>query len=779
MKKRGLLIIVLVAAVSFTAFGQNAKAFVKAGQKFMVSLNYEAAMEQFSRAIDVDPNNSAGYVARAEAYEGMLKYDEAYKDLQKALVMAPKDVKILLGLGRVCNARMNFEEALGYLNRATAIDKRNTLVYPEKVTTLMGLKRYDQALKASDTALLLKDISMNYYQRGLVYVSLNNDVMGKRELEKAVSKDKNNPLPRIALVDLLIKEGKIGEALGQANMVLQKDDKNTAAYAARSRVYVASMDFPNAINDVSKNIVIEPNNPKHYFDRGILYQKFNQHSNAINDFTKFITLKSDDPEVYFARAASYEEIQNIEKAIADYTKITELSEFDPNARKRLKEANDRLFAMNREAVAPEITILSPQPVGDVLEVRGDNSTVLISGRIVDKSKIDTLLINKERIQVIENNGVYEFVASVSVAGVSSVVISARDVYGNLKTLNYGIRQTEIVPPRISVVAPYASDDGTIYLDNNNPTQRIEGKIADDSRIRSIFIEGTTASYTVNDLNPSFFATVDGMNKNKITIIAEDIYGNKQESVFSLNREGAQLAETNPMGRTWVVFIENSDYTTFASLEGPGKDITLMQRALANYQVHNVIHKRNMTKLELERFFSIELRDQIRANNVKSLMLWYAGHGKMINDIGYWIPVDAKRDDEFTYFNINGLRAAMEAYVNVINHLLVVTDACESGPSFYTAMRATDEKRSCDDYRATQMKSSQVFSSAGTELAMDNSQFTQTFYNSLVNNPNACIPIDEIVNNVKKAVVANQKQEPKFGKITGLRDENGTFFFIAK
>ena len=185
------------------------------------------------------------------------------------------------------------------------------------------------------------------------------------------------------------------------------------------------MDFPNAINDVSKNIVIEPNNPKHYFDRGVLYQKFNQHSNAINDFTKFITIRADDPEVYFARAASYEEIQNNEKAIADYTKITELSEFDMNARRRLKEANDRLFAMNRETVAPVITILSPQPVGDVLEVRGDNSTVLISGKIVDKSKIDTLLINKERIQVVENNGVYEFVASVSVTGVNSVVISDR------------------------------------------------------------------------------------------------------------------------------------------------------------------------------------------------------------------------------------------------------------------------------------------------------------------------------------------------------------------
>ena len=171
MKKQGLLIIILIAVVSVTAIGQNAKAFVKAGEKFMESLNYEAAMEQFSRAIDVDPNNSACYVARAGAYEGLLRYDEAYRDLEKALVMSPKDVEVLVGMGRICNYQEKFEEALGYLNRATAIDKRHSLVYPEKVKTLIGLKRYDQALRASDTALIIKDISENYYQRGTVYIA--------------------------------------------------------------------------------------------------------------------------------------------------------------------------------------------------------------------------------------------------------------------------------------------------------------------------------------------------------------------------------------------------------------------------------------------------------------------------------------------------------------------------------------------------------------------------------------------------------------------------------
>jgi hypothetical protein len=36
-----------------------------------------------------------------------------------------------------------------------------------------------------------------------------------------------------------------------------------------------------------------------------------------------------------------------------------------------------------------------------------------------------------------------------------------------------------------------------------------------------------------------------------------------------------------------------------------------------------------------------------------------------------------------------------------------------------------------------------------------------------------------VKTVTAAVSNNNQQKPKFGKIAGLVDENGTFFFIAK
>jgi hypothetical protein len=263
------------------------------------------------------------------------------------------------------------------------------------------------------------------------------------------------------------------------------------------------------------------------------------------------------------------------------------------------------------------------------------------------------------------------------------------------------------------------------------------------------------------------------------VVAEDIYGNRQETEFKLNRDGAAISASNPMGKTWVVFIENSKYSTFSPLEGPVKDINLMMRALGNYQIHQFIQKKDMTKEQMEKFFSIELRDQIKTNQVKSLVIWYAGHGKFINDVGYWIPIDAKRDDEYTYFNLSTLRASMETYITYLTHALVVTDACESGSGFYQSMRSDLKNRSCDDWKSTQFKSSQVFSSAGYELAVDDSQFTRTFANALANNPKACIPIEEIVARVSTAVGDNNQQKPRFGKITGLKDEDGTFFFIAK
>ena len=779
MKKKFVFLIVFVAFICVNASGQNAKRYYKAGNEFAELQKYEDAVVQYNNAITIEPLNADYYYARGLAYQIQKKFDEAGADFEKVILFSPKRLDAIISLARVCNSTLRYEEALRLLNRASSIEKRHASIYPEKVISLISLARYDAAVGASDTALSLNNKPMDYYYRGIIYKNLKNIAQSRKELEKSISKDKTLPEPRLALADLLLAT-EPAVSLAQCNEVLKYNDRNTDAYLMLSEVHKKTLDYPGAINDISKCILIDPSNPVFYLYRGNCYQEFSQHSNAINDYSKYISLRPDDPNAFYTRARSYEEIMNFEKAMEDYNKIIVLSEFDPKARKMLKDSQTRLFELNREKNPPEIALVSPVPVENSIEIRGDKSAFLVTGKIKDKSKIKSFLINNEPINLVAKNGEYEFLSNVSIEGLDKIIITALDDYDNVTVVTYPVVRTEINPPLIAIVAPYSSDDGQVFLDTQVPNIAIQGKITDESLIKSITVGNRTASYTPDELNPGFSANLDISNISKFKVVVEDIYGNRKESEYVLNREGAGIASNNPMGRTWVVFIENSSYETFASLDGPIKDVSTISRALANYQINNIIHKKDMTKTEMEKFFNIELRDMVKQNQVKSLMVWYAGHGKLINEIGYWIPVDAKRDDEFTYFNINSLKAGLQGYTDVVTHTLVVTDACESGPGFYSAMRAAGEEPTCDNALVSGAKSAQVFSSANRELASDNSKFTATFANTLLSNRNSCIPIETIVNRVTEAVSGPAGgQKPKFGKIQGLDDMNGTFFFIAK
>lgn len=252
----------------------------------------------------------------------------------------------------------------------------------------------------------------------------------------------------------------------------------------------------------------------------------------------------------------------------------------------------------------------------------------------------------------------------------------------------------------------------------------------------------------------------------------------QQFAQSVQSKVDQVAESySPMGKTWAVFIENSSYQHFSSLEGPTRDVMTMMECLSAYRIDEMIHKINLKKNEMDRFFSIELRDLIKENGVNSLLIWYAGHGRYLNETGYWVPVDGKDDDEFSFYGINSLRVSLQSYTDQLTHLLVVTDACESGPAFVEVFKDQPEVSACSDSVTLNQKSAQVLSSAGYELASDNSQFTRIFSSVLNSNTDNCVPIEIIAKRVAEVIGGTGNQSPKFGKIAGLNHQNGSFYFF--
>lgn len=781
MKKLFCFLMMVLSVCCSTVVAQSSKKLVKAGDKFYEAKQYRDAFEEYNRAQKLDPKRYEAYLGMGKSLLMLNRPEEAANEFKRAAAFGASKWEPHYYLGKLYGSRHEWNEALKHLEAAADMERKNDIIQSELFKVYIQKGAFTEALKTSEE--LLKSDKKNaqfIYLKGVALDSLKQYSEAGKFYNDARFSNPKLVEAYLGSAHTRLQTGEFEKALEDCNKAIERSKTSANAYIMRSKVKLALKDFHGAINDLSAAIDIGDTDFTARRMRAKAYAAAGQFQNAISDWTAVIENNPQDFHAYHQRAAAYEAVGDFKHAARDYADLLRISPYDQQAEKLLKEARQRVFEINRENKLPELFLLSHRVnESGYIEVPDNVAVLALHGEIHDDSPIQSFTLNGQKISVDTDSLNPYFEYQLPLIDENELRFEVVDVYDNAANILYRIRRTEISPPQVQLLAPYADDSHVVKVDRAANVIRVEGKIRDESNITAITINGVNASYIPDQLNPRFTAEVQIVNQSHLTVSAIDQFGNSTDLKYEISRGGTSLLASNPMGRTWVVFVENSSYHSFASIDGPAKDVEMMKQALDHYHIDNFIHKKDLSKTEMERFFSIDLRDLIKSNQVNSLLVWYAGHGKFINETGYWIPVDASRDDEFSYFNINALKAGLLTYSADLTHTLVVSDACESGPSFADVMREDPPQRKCDDWEAVQMKSSQVFSSAGYELASDHSQFTHTFANMLGNNPNTCLPIESVVAKVTEVVQKQGRQSPKFGVIAGMGDENGTFFFIKK
>jgi tetratricopeptide (TPR) repeat protein len=774
-----LVVLGALSVIPGAVLAQTPKKYCDAAEKFEKVKSYEEAIDNYSKAIELDPQYEKAYIARAALYEKVQKIDLAAEDYKKATAFDPKDKELYYNAGRLFASLQRDKEADEQLRKAIERDKDYTEALETEISVLFRLREYNYGLTVTQLAIDNKKSGINYYHHAMMYDSLKNYSEAEKYYKYAKSSDPKFIPAYVAVALSQVKLGKSDDAKKVCEEALVREPENMDVFYARSIVNASRKDFQNAINDITRVILAKPSKGA-FMLRASYYEVLGQHHTAVSDYSQVIKLDPKDVTAYLNRASANEQIQNFKAALSDYNKVAALAAGNDKIGGIVLQAKKKIFELNRETVKPEIEITSLKTDKNIIKISSDKNEVVIKGVVKDANLIKNMNVNSGTAVFSQDSMNPEFTLNINdVTKLNEITISATDVYNNTQIVQYKIEKTESEKPIIAIITPVSSFENEIFIDNTGTDVFLQGKIKDASLIESIMVEDVIASFNPTNLNPEFSTSVKIADKNKITITVRDIYGNEKVQEYTLNRSGMTAAIDNPMGNTWVVFIENSKYQSFPSLEGPAKDVAAMRAALANYKITKTIHRKDMSKVEMEKFFSIELRDYVRNNNIHSLLIWYAGHGKYVSPTGYWVPSDGKTDDEFSYFGINNLKAAMQSYSDRLVHTLVITDACESGATFLMAMRGGDDDKRCDNFELTKAKSSQVYTSAGYELASDNSQFTKTFVSCLNNNVEPCLAIDKITKKVNAAVSQAGNQSPKFGKIKDLQDEGGTYFFIKK
>lgn len=249
-----------------SAKGEDAGDFLKSGIEKGQARNYQGAKDDFSKAIELNPNFAEAYNERGLA-EGGLAKNKA--DMEASLANAVSD--------------------------------------------------YSNAIR------LKPNFAAAYYNRGIAFQAKGDGKSARIDFAMVV---KLNPKPDyILLAQTFLHLGQIAEGEGNKKAA---QENFSLAYFNRGLQKQKDGDLDGALADYSKTIELDPSFFNYYICRGTVREAKEDLGGAILDYDKAIELKPDFALAYYNRGHARFNKGELEGALADYSQAIELDPTDAN-----------------------------------------------------------------------------------------------------------------------------------------------------------------------------------------------------------------------------------------------------------------------------------------------------------------------------------------------------------------------------------------------------------------------------------------------------------------
>lgn len=131
---------------------------------------YDLALEDCNKAIELEPKNVAGYFSRAWVYSEQKLPDLALKDYGRIIELEPKNSEAFSARGQIYIEKGQDRKALADANKAIECNPKNGLGYNVRGNAHIGLNEYDMAVDDYTKAIeLLPNDPVIYRNRAEAY----------------------------------------------------------------------------------------------------------------------------------------------------------------------------------------------------------------------------------------------------------------------------------------------------------------------------------------------------------------------------------------------------------------------------------------------------------------------------------------------------------------------------------------------------------------------------------------------------------------------------------
>jgi len=297
----------------------------------------EEALAVLNRAIEIQPKLYHAWYLRGLVLQSQKSSlfnkkkskpttQEILASFSVATIIEPRFSPAWRWRGLLLQVLGQHKQAIESINKGISLDSKDSRLHQLKGSSLIKLKRYEEAIVAYTRSIEIQPNSYAYFNLGLLEYAYNKDP--KRALFYYTEAIKLDP----DLVEAYANRGIVRNVLGDTQGAL--DDYAQAiklkpdyaeVYLQRGVVHFLLKNKKEALADYEKAIRFKPNYAETYLALGSYYFDSENLEAAITSLTKAISLNRNLFVAYSLRAAAYYKRNNIQNAIADFTQAIQLN----------------------------------------------------------------------------------------------------------------------------------------------------------------------------------------------------------------------------------------------------------------------------------------------------------------------------------------------------------------------------------------------------------------------------------------------------------------------
>lgn len=300
---------------------------------------YDEAISYANQSIDRRPNDADARILLGNIYFEMARYTDAIEQYRKAVDIDPENP---IGLYNLATALLktgdNFAAA-EYFKRAASIDKFGEIAYRASSSlgimyTEMGdLELAEKYLKQSVS--IRPNNPVNRYNLGLVYMKKGKEEDALREFSIAEEYSSEEIKILENLGDVYGKLGRYDKSVSLYEKILKNNSRNVRILARIGEIFYKNGELDKAFDAYKKITMIEPaseNARNAYLNMGNILDDAQRFDEAAESYRKAISLNAKDEYAFYNLGIVYQHSNKPDLAISAWKESARLDPANPAPR---------------------------------------------------------------------------------------------------------------------------------------------------------------------------------------------------------------------------------------------------------------------------------------------------------------------------------------------------------------------------------------------------------------------------------------------------------------